>query len=434
MSRHGFRNFFEKTLLVVFVLSFGLLIFQLGRRYGRFFDLHQAEELSISPTLQARLKSLEEPLQVYIFYQNISPEIKSIRQFLNRYQCIASNQFHVTFVDIIRQPRVAQELEQRFGLIKQEQIIVTYHNQQRVLPLEEGINNHQQIIETLTNLLCGLSKKILFSTGHGELDPESVHPYFGGSEWKRTLKEKGYQVQKIHLSDEFEDALLIIAAPKCNFSESEIGILQKLLQNRTSVLLLLSPPYICGLESFLRQYGLSIEGTIDSSNLAQKRLSSNGELLVNGFGNYPRMQAFEGQSVIFSHSFLLQENSNSMQHHSVLALPNDQLLNGPIAENNKNIGILLDVSSSSKGKLLVVGSVDFVENRRFNDLGNPNFAGALVDVLSEKIENPLSRSVVRDYKLTLSNLDLKRILMGFVVLIFSVFCTAWIVRPQKKRR
>ncbi|UPA28489.1 MAG: GldG family protein [Verrucomicrobiota bacterium] len=447
--------FLKKLFFAILAISCGLCFYQLGQQYGGSFNLQRSHKTATEEfTLQTVLESLEEPLEVYVSYEDVSPFVENLRYLWKTYQCTAPEKIQFTFIDIIKQPRILQDLTSRFGSITRNQVLLAYKGDRCVLPSETFFDTHGRFCGE--SVLLGFmmswahygSKKILFTSGHGEIDPESVHPYFGGSEWKISLQQRGYQLKKTELLDALsvDDTLLIIAGPKVNFSKSGLIILQKFLHDGGRVLLLLSPPCMCGFGELLEEHDVRGEGIIDKPQMSDNFFNLNGEFLVKNFGDYPKLQQLQGLSVLLPQSYWFRtdhspEKSIVHQLMPLLLLSEErrecesQDFNSK-NEDSKALAVLSAPvgTRGSGGKLLVIGSSNLVENRYFNDLGNRAFMNALVDIMLEKDGELSLEFAPKNYKFSLQDSDWKRIIIGLLSLVLCLLVRFFVAKNSQQKR
>ncbi|MDE6576128.1 MAG: GldG family protein [Opitutales bacterium] len=458
MARGAIKHwgiFFKKLFFAILAISCGLCFYQLGQRYGYSFNLQRSLKTATEEsTLQTVLESLEEPLEIYVFYEDVSPFVENLRYLWKTYQCTAPEKIQFTFIDIIKQPRILQDLISRFGLITRNQVLLAYKGDQRALPSETFFDTHggfcgeSVLLGSIMDWVHRRSEKILFTSGHGELDPESVHPYFGGSEWKISLQQRGYQIKKAELLDALsvDDTLLIIAGSKVNFSKSELIILQKFLHDGGRVLLLLSPPCMCGFGELLEEHDIRGEGIIDKPQMSDNFFNLNGEFLVKNFGDYPKLQQLQGLSVLLPQSYWFRtdhspEKSTGHQLMPLLLLGDERKKceSQDLNSENEDSKVLAMLSApvgtrGSEGKLLVMGSSNLVENRYFNDLGNRAFMNALVDIMLEKDRKLGHESTPCDYKFSLQDSDCKGIIVGLLSLVLCLLVRFSIAKNSQQKR
>ena len=106
-----------------------------------------------------------------------------------------------------------------------------------------------------------IRKTVCFTSGHGELDPESVHPVIGASSLAHSLSLAGYGVRRLSEIEREVPAdcgLLVVAGPRTMFSAQEIESISSWLSRGGRALVLVDDPHAGGLAPLLGAWGVAL--------------------------------------------------------------------------------------------------------------------------------------------------------------------------------
>jgi hypothetical protein len=150
------------------------------------------------------LKLLEDRVEISLFYGH-----NPLVNLLKEYRHAAGNKIMIKFIDGIQQARVTDNLALKFGSMVSDSAMIASREHFRMIPtfdlyeLKDGVVSGFCGERIISDEVLRLSRRettnILFSTGHGEIDCDSVHPIDGSSGVKELLRQSGYLVEKINL-------------------------------------------------------------------------------------------------------------------------------------------------------------------------------------------------------------------------------------------
>ncbi|MDR3317281.1 MAG: GldG family protein [Puniceicoccales bacterium] len=461
----------NKILEIICIILTVLGINIISMRHFVRFDLQKKHNFALEEFSLNVLKLLEDPFEIYLFYgrskdNSIPFFVNDLRNLLKEYRHASSEKISIKFIDTIQQSRMAEELSLRFGTVANNSIIISNREHFRIIPAFElyefkegivsGFKGEQIISDEILKLSNRESKKILFSTGHGEIDSDSVHPLYGSSMVKELLRQNGYGVEKIKLTENIQDRsarLLIIAGPQTNFSETEVKILRDFLKYDGRILILLSPPKVCGLEDLFFDWGILADDMLIMSTNGD-RLGISGDNIIDKFEDHKMMKPMLDMklSALFGLCQPVRKDigAPTKQHRVTLLFasgektfakldylqrklkynPAEDLV-GPIPLAALSEEIIDEKTVAKHGKLLVVGSSDFVNNNRFCVLGNKILFNAIVTWLLDEtaiISDSIKICPTENYKITLSKSELYKIgrvllLIPLLILLFGYLIT-----------
>ncbi|MDR1906893.1 MAG: GldG family protein [Puniceicoccales bacterium] len=425
------------------------------------FDWQKRHNFALEEFSLNVLNILEDPVEIYLFYGRLQDDaipffVNDLRNLLKEYKHAAPQWIKVKFIDTVQQQRIAEELSLRFGAVTSNSIVISSREHFRIVPAFElyefkdgivsGFKGEQIISDEILKLSNRETKKVLFSTGHGEIDIDSVHPLYGSSSVKELLRQNGYLVGKVKLAEKIDDGsvrLLIIAGAQTNFAEREIQVLRNFLKRDGRILVLLSPPKVCGLEDLFFDWGiLADDMLVISSN---DHLGISGDNMIDNFAEHQITQPMLTMQLVALFGLcqpVRVDIGASAKQYKAMPLfssgektfakldylqrkpqynPGEDLA-GPVSVAVLSENMIDEKTVGIQGKLLVIGNADFINNNRFCVLGNKILFNSVVTWLLEG-RDPLSNSVkirpTENYKITLSKAELFKI--GIILLLIPFF-------------
>ncbi|MDR2812693.1 MAG: GldG family protein [Puniceicoccales bacterium] len=433
------------------------------------FDWQKKRNFALEEFSLNVLNILEDPVEIYLFYGRSQDDaipffVNDLRNLLKEYRHAASKRIRVKFIDTVQQQRMAEELSLRFGAVTSNSIVISSREHFRIIPAFElyefkdgivsGFRGEQIISDEILKLSNRETKKVLFSTGHGEMDIDSVHPLYGSSSVKELLRQNGYRVEKVKLTEKIDDGsvrLLIIAGAQTNFAEKEIQVLRNFLNRDGRVLILLSPPRVCGLEDLFFDWGILADDMLIISN--DDHLGISGDNMIDNFAEHPITQPMITMQLValfgLCQPVRLDIGAPVRQYKAISLLssgektfakldylqrkpqynPSEDLA-GPVSVAVLSEHMIDEKTAGMQGKLLVIGSADFINNNRFCVLGNKILFHSVVTWLLEGTDS-LSNSVkvrpTENYKITLSQAELFKIGIILLLIPFLVLLLGYLV-------
>ncbi len=256
----------SSIVLAVCILVF--VNFILARQNKR-WDLTAAQQYSLAAQTVQILESLEAPLRILVFAQDI--DFPRYQDRLGEYD-YTSSQVSLEFIDVDRDPVAARQYEvQAYGTI-----VLEYEDRiERVLSDEE-----QDLTNALIKVIEGEEQRVYFVEGHGERSPdgEDRDGYNGVSEALRLDNLVVDSVVLAQTGEVPEDAsVLVVAGPSTDLLPGEIDVLRDYLESAGKVLVLLDPPDDpettdqSNLISLLAEWGIEVgdDVVVDASGVGQ---------------------------------------------------------------------------------------------------------------------------------------------------------------------
>lgn len=216
--------------------SLGVLNY-LAYQNPKSWDLTEDQQYTLAPETVDLLDGLNREVSIIGFY---SPARASSREniapLLARYQEASDGLVSVSFVDPDENPFAAQN----YGVTRDGTLVVAVDDRSEVL----SASTEREITSAIIRLTNPGTRKVLFTTGHGEREIDSSEPD-GMTQVRSALEAKNYTVETVNLLAEnaiAEDALaLIIAGPQFQLSPDEVVIIREYLDGGGALVLMYEP-------------------------------------------------------------------------------------------------------------------------------------------------------------------------------------------------
>jgi len=252
-STQAGANALVATLAVLVIL--GLVNF-LATRYSTRVDYTETGLYTLAPESRQLVKNLSEPIKVWVFDRDQNPQD---RELLENYRRQGS-QFSYEYVDPQARPGLAQQFGvKQFGDVyieagKQRRLVQTVNEQERLSEVQLT-NKVQQITSDRTT-------KVYFLQGHGEI-PIAGEQQAGLSQAIAALADKNFTTEPLNLAQQptvpKDAAVVVVAGPKRALFDREEKALSEYLNQGGSLLLLLDPNTNPGLDSLLKNWGITLD-------------------------------------------------------------------------------------------------------------------------------------------------------------------------------
>ncbi len=401
------------TLAVVALLVFGNFIVA---KNPKSWDLTKNQIHTLAPDTVKTLEGLTADVTATAFYTTAEPQFAALTEMFKRYEAKSSH-FKYEFVDPIKDP------------LKADQFNVRANGPRVVVKLGATESRFQEINEeSLTNAIVKVThsatKKVYFTTGHGESDPDDAGET-GLSEVKKRMDNEGLKAEKLNLASVTDipaDAqVVVIAGPAKPFQPGEVDAVKRFLDAGGKALVMVEPPPTeSGLEPLLKTFLVEPDPTIVFDPIS--RLFGASEVV-------PVVQSYNAESDL-AKDFKLNTVFPTARPLTVL---HDPAVTGVVAkpvalsmpsawgettpagnvqrdehEKGGPFPLLVQVTKDTKApeanltkrsdqaRLIVAGDRDFATNKFRNAFGNEDLFLNCVNWLSEQTERITIRPRLRD--------------------------------------
>jgi len=447
-------------------------------------DLTNHRTQTLSPESLAYITKLEKPVEIII---TIPPK-SSVRETAEIYRMVTrlaneytytsrgnpNGKISVEHINPFKQTLKAQEISTRYGIKKENAIIIASGNHHRQICGNdlftfkngdiEGFRGEQVFTSSILDVTQDKKEKIYFITGHGEMRVNDVDPLRGLSQVSTLLQNHNFEIDQIDLSKPNgmpEDvSLMILVSPQTPLLMQEVETLRSYLSEKNGRLLVFTDPaHSHGLDELFYDWGIRTDDMVilDHSKNFQ---ASGGDLIIRQFAEHPITQflldyqlsvlmgmcrpvrpdigaPLDQRRKIFPliASSKTSWGERSYAHTNELGLDHNDLP-GPVP-----IATVSECSVSSRlgikvsgGRLIVFGNSDFIANNRIHALGNKILFQNTVNWSLDRNEtlNIPPRSLNK-HQLTISKEDLLRI--GLTMLSFpgTLACLGLFIYTIRRR-
>ncbi len=435
-------------LLLVIVIA---LIAWLSTRYKIESDWTINNRNSLSEASTKLLVQLKDPIKITAYASNDKQLRAPIKDLVARYQS-NKDDISLRFVDPFTSPNEVREEEIQFD----GEIIIEYQNRtEHIRQVSE-----QNLTSALQRLVRNKNSLIVFLEGHGE---RSIKKFANHdlSEFANTLKNSGFQLKSINLSQQAEipndTALLVIPSSRTKLLPGEADLLAQYIKNGGNLLWLIDPN--SSLNPIASQFGLTLQpGIIVDPNSQLMGLNNPAMLAINdaGYGDhhitanfnyvtlFPQANGFIIKSPVeWEEVPLLTTNPQTWSETGNLEDEKIEYNEGTDINGPFEIAVALhrDKPKQEQEKIvpqqrvIIVGEGDFLSNAFLQFGGNLNLGLKMINWLSQDdsfIDIPAKAAA--DLKLELSsNAVLLLGLLFLVVLpliLISIGISVWLRRRK----
>jgi hypothetical protein len=419
------------------------------------YDLTGNRQHSLSPETLAYIEKCESPIEAYVTLspRNEDPTRQHLfehtKTLLKLYE-VALQPFgglRVSYLDPILSKKKLDALAQQLKVPLQEAVYLVQGEKIEALRPEDfyksdagtlkAFNGEQAITSALIRLLQKEQPKIYFTVGHGELRLDDVQPNEGLSQLQFFLQSHGAVATPLNIATQgipSDAKLIVIPGPLTGFLSEELHPLQQYLEEKQGrVMVLLAPPYDHNFDELFMKWGILADRAFVIENDPLSKIAG-GDILCRRFAPHPTTQAIMDYQlpVIIGSSLsvrpdpakppnlhrtltpLMATSSQSFAKRNIHQNPLvfeafEGDVPGPIAMAclsekalNPHLGLQLRA-----GQLLVMGSHDWICNRRFDLLGNQTLFWNLCQYFLETPQvNALPSRPIGSYQLAISILEL----------------------------
>ena len=254
-TKNGMSMGFSILLVVILMIAINFIAI----RNVKTFDFSQAKVNTLSDQSIKLLKSLDEDLKVYFFYQKAQEKAEENRRafidLIRKYQD-QSSFVKLEFIEVNEQPGLVKE----FG-VDQGSGVVFFSYKGRKNKIDEI--TEQELTRALVQVIREKDRTVYVVTGHGEGLLDDQQSPIGLAALKNVLEGNRYQVKTLNFATTPQipsDAeVLMIVGPNQKFLDFEIQEIEKYLQKGGRLLLALDPLTDHSLDSLLKKVGVQIE-------------------------------------------------------------------------------------------------------------------------------------------------------------------------------
>jgi len=248
------------TVILTFL---GILIFGniLSYRHHIRYDVSEHSLNSLSPQTISVLEDINrqgEDITVMAFIPPSTDYRSGVEGLMDLY-IYHSPHIKFSFVD----PEIQRSLTEEKGITTSMAMLFEFGANRSV----QTDFDEPHITSGLIGVRQSTIKKVMFVTGHGEVDPFNTDDIGGLSEFKDRLELEGYEIEKLTISPSAgipdETSLVVVVDPKRPYRTAEITAMEEYLESGGSLMCFVEPDDESGLYPVFERYGITMdEGVI----------------------------------------------------------------------------------------------------------------------------------------------------------------------------
>jgi len=459
---------------IVLVVALFLITNYLGSKYYHRFDWTSSEIYSLSQKSQQVVSELKQDVEIVIFMEPNDQLYPPVKELLARFEA-ASPRITVREVDPSRNLAEAQEFVDRYGIGERNVILFESAGERRLVetgdladydysgmqfgeaPKMAGFKGEQSFTSALLELTESERARVVFTTGHGELQLSDFAPT-GMSSAQELLERDNFEVETWASLGQAAlpegTKLVVVAGPTANFLEPEVELLRAFLDGGGSLMVLLDPTLNpagglvqTGLEEFLGRYGVMVGSDIVVDPANPLPFFGADTIFINSYGSHsitgPLEQAelptifslarsvglsqeIEGYETaeLFATSEEGWGETNLADLRAVQLDGND--LAGPVSlgialremdqTDAESFGVPGEATRASAARLVVIGDSDFATNAQLRNTGNLTLLANSLNWLAQREALvAIAAKTPESVRLNLSSSEMRSIFL-FVVL------------------
>jgi ABC-type uncharacterized transport system involved in gliding motility auxiliary subunit len=289
-------NALISTLSVLAIL--GLINFVAVRQVYR-VDLTETQLFSLAPETKQVVKSLKQPVKLYLFTGDRDPNDQILLDRLT-----AQNQnLTVEYIDPQTNPTLAQRFNLKNDLVNKDVFLERFSKGQNrpITQLVQTINpqerlSESKIVNALIRVTSDRQPKIYFLQGHGEKTLEPGKASYSAA--VKALTDRNFLAAPLSLAQTgavpADAAVIVIAGPQKPLFEPELQLLENFQAEGGSLLVLLDPRTKTGLDPLLQKWGIKLDDrlAIDASGIGQQLRLGPAAPIVQRYSDHPITRSF----------------------------------------------------------------------------------------------------------------------------------------------
>ena len=253
LHRRSARYGLDTAVKIIAFISIIAVVQALSSRYNVRYDVTRNKRFSLAEQTVSVLDSLRRDIDVYAFFRRGTPDEARARDLLDQFRH-RTDRFDFEFIDPDRRPQQARDMEvYAFGTT----VVESGARRETLARLSE-----ESLLNAVVKVSRETAKIVCFVKGHGERDP-SNDSRDGYSIAVAAMEREGFDVRSVALFDvaSVPDgcALVVVAGPKEDYLESEIGKINEYLDRGGSALFLIDPhTSLPNIDALLARFGIRV--------------------------------------------------------------------------------------------------------------------------------------------------------------------------------
>jgi ABC-type uncharacterized transport system involved in gliding motility auxiliary subunit len=321
-------NALVSTLSVLAIL--GLLNFVAVRNVQK-IDLTETQLFSLAPESIDVLKSLKQPIRLYLFTAERNPADQALLENFHR----QTPNFNFEFIEPQTAPELEKRLEPKNDPVNKDVFVERFSAEKNrpVSQFVQVINPNQRLTEAkLVNALIRVTSdrqpKIYFLIGHGEKSIEAGDQSL--TQAIKGLKDRNFITDTLNLAQTAQvpadAAVIVLAAPQKSLLEPEVKLLEEYQAKGGSLLILLEPKTHPGLDAMLQQWGIVLDDrlAIDASGIGARLKLGPASPIVTRYSDHPITRNFRNSISFYPFARPLEIKEVSGVRPNPIVITNDK--------------------------------------------------------------------------------------------------------------
>jgi len=453
-GRAAHFGFFTLLSALLVLVLLGVANYAATKR-PRSWDLTKNRIFTLGDDTLKTVRGLQRDVEALAFYGQADEPYPRVNDLLRRYAAL-SPRFTFRLVDPYKNP----ELVKKYAITDggPRVVLVSGREEARAKnPDEEGVTN------ALVRVTRSGSRKVYFTTGHGEPEPRAEGQR-GYALAVKTLESEGVQVEALSLLEKSEvpadAAALLVAAPRKAFLEPELAALRAYAGKGGHLALFLEPEAKAGLDPLLADFGIALadDMVVDPSPVSQLFGGSPVTPVVKPAGGHPVSRELAQTGLLFPTARSLSVREGSPVVPAPLAQTGAEawgetdvaglFSRGARHDPGEKKGPLPVAMAAQKGtsgevgkrsdeaRVVVAGDADFFSNQYLQILGNLDFFVNAVSWLAEQEDRITIRPRAREAsRLFLNQAQVSAIkfvtIDALPVALLGIGLAVWLVRRSR---
>ncbi len=436
----------------------------LGFRHYKHWDVGRNKRFALSPKTISVLKELKKDVSVYIVMEPATPAYEWAVGMLKRYK-ETSPRIKLKIVDPYKDMMEVKMLLDKFS-VKDMGIVFASEKKSKFVPARELFDmdysrammggapvasaflGEAKFTSAILSLINTEQSTLYFTEGHGEKSLNDRKPGEGLAELKHIFEMDNFKVNKYLLANSNikpkpnVDAI-VIAGPKKAFLPEEVDKLRSMYKEGVRFFLMIDPIYNTALDKLFKDMGVEAKEEIIVDPI--QNVVSPLNLYVNYYTLHPivkpltntalvmpivrpleKIKGFKGKisPLVFSSKMSWGETDPKTKPYK---FDKDKEKRGPLP-------IAMAIEDGAK-RAVVVGDSDFVANMSLDNLGNRDFALAVVNWLcGNESSIKIGPKKITTVKLNIPSRQFKWLFWISVAIIPLAILAAGIVVVQIRKR
>ena len=327
MRQEAAANRARGAAAVVLTVVLLIMVNWLGARHWARADWTSNRIYSLSEKTLNILEDLDQPVQAIVFMVPGSPLFEQARELLTRYEA-ASNLITVELIDPDKQPLRTRQLADQFGISVADTVVFTAGDRSKYVtssemaemdysrmqmgqaPQMRAFTGEEAFTSAIVSIVSSSVPKVYFTTGHGELAPDSDVAAERGSmsSLAESLRRENLEVASFSLLSgavPADASAVAVIGPQARFTEQELEQLRAYMDGGGRLMVCLDPLIdrdgtmrTTGMEAFLAGYGIDVRNDLVVDPSQQLPFYDLSSVYLTDVTSHPVTTGLEGLAVL----------------------------------------------------------------------------------------------------------------------------------------